>query len=43
LAAPGSRVPTVLNPSAGPASDAAAAISGCMQPGKSCAAACPSG
>jgi hypothetical protein len=43
LAAPGSRVPTVLNPSAGPASDAAAAISGCMQPGQGCAAACPSG
>jgi hypothetical protein len=41
LNAPGSMVPTLLNPSAGPASDAAVAISECMRPGQSCAAACP--
>jgi hypothetical protein len=43
LAAPGSRVPTLLDPSAGPASDAAVAIAACAQPGQSCAAACPTG
>ena len=43
LAAPGSREPSVLDPSAGPASDAAVAISDCTQPGASCGAACPAG
>lgn len=43
LAAPGSREPSLLDPSAGPASDAAVAISTCTQPGASCAEACPAG
>lgn len=43
LAAPGSSVPSLLNPSAGPASDAAVAIAACTQPGQSCAQACPTG
>jgi hypothetical protein len=40
LAAPGGRAPTLVDPSGGPASDAALAIGECGQPGKSCAAAC---
>jgi hypothetical protein len=42
LEAPGGRVPTVLSPSAGPASDAAVAISLCEQSGAPCAQACSS-
>lgn len=41
LGAPGGREPTLISPSAGPASDAAVAIAACMEPGGSCAAACP--
>jgi hypothetical protein len=40
LAAPGSREPSLANPSAGPASDAAIAISACTEPGASCAESC---
>ncbi len=40
LAAPGSREPSLVDPSAGPASDAAIAISTCTQPGASCAESC---
>lgn len=40
LAAPGAREPTALEPSAGPASDAAVAIGLCAQPGQPCAKAC---
>jgi hypothetical protein len=40
LDAPGGRVPTLLSPSAGPASDKAVAISVCTQPGHACAMAC---
>ncbi|HYJ07902.1 MAG TPA: hypothetical protein VEX18_02810 [Polyangiaceae bacterium] len=43
LAAPGSREPSLLDRSAGPASDAAVAISDCAQPGASCAESCPAG
>jgi hypothetical protein len=42
LDAPGGRVPTLLSPSAGPASDAAVAISHCQQSGQPCAQACSS-
>jgi len=42
LDAPGGRVPTLLSPSAGPASDAAVAISRCEQSGQPCAEACSS-
>jgi hypothetical protein len=42
LDAPGGRVPTLLSPSAGPASDAALAISRCEQSGQPCAQACSS-
>ena len=42
LDAPGGRVPTLISPSAGPASDAALAISVCEQPGQPCAQACSS-
>lgn len=42
LSAPGSRVPSVINPSAGPASDAAVAISTCAGMGQPCAEACGS-
>jgi hypothetical protein len=41
LAAPGSREPSLIDQSAGPASDAAVAISDCTQPGASCGASCP--
>lgn len=40
LEAPGGRAPTLLSPSAGPASDAALAISLCGQSGQPCAQAC---
>jgi hypothetical protein len=40
LAAPGSRVATLINPSAGPASDAALALSNCVGQSNACAAAC---
>lgn len=43
LEAPGARVPSLLDPSAGPASDAAVSIAGCAEPGESCAEACPTG
>jgi hypothetical protein len=42
LDAPGGRVPTLIRPSAGPASDAAVAISLCQQSGQPCAQACSS-
>ena len=42
LDAPGGRVPTLISPSAGPASDAAVAISLCEQSGQPCAQACSS-
>lgn len=42
LDAPGSRLPTLINPSAGPASDAAVDISHCEQPGQPCTEACAS-
>ena len=42
LDAPGGRVPTLISPSAGPASDAAVAISHCEQSGQPCAQACSS-
>lgn len=43
LAAPGARVPTLVIPSAGPASDAAVAISSaCLQSGQPCALDCSS-
>lgn len=40
LAAPGGREPSLTAPSAGPASDAAIAISACIEPGASCADSC---
>jgi hypothetical protein len=40
--APGGKVPTLLDPSAGPASDAAIAIAQCSQPGQPCATPCGS-
>jgi hypothetical protein len=40
LEAPGARVPTLISPSAGPASDAAVAISHCQQSGQPCASTC---
>jgi hypothetical protein len=42
LEAPGGREPSLLNPSAGPASDAAVAISTCAEEGQPCAEACSS-
>lgn len=42
LDAPGGRLPTLISPSAGPASDAAVAISLCEQSGAPCAPACSS-
>lgn len=42
LDAPGGHVPSLLSPSAGPASDAAVAISACAQSGQPCAQACAS-
>jgi hypothetical protein len=42
LDAPGGRMPTLISPSAGPASDAAVAISLCEQSGQPCAQACSS-
>jgi hypothetical protein len=42
LDAPGGRKPTLINPSGGPASDAAVAISLCEQSGAPCAQACSS-
>jgi hypothetical protein len=42
VAAPGARVPTIISPSSGPASDAAVAISDCVEAGQPCAAPCSS-
>jgi hypothetical protein len=42
LDAPGGRLPTLISPSAGPASDAAVGISLCEQSGQPCAQACSS-
>jgi hypothetical protein len=42
LEAPGGREPSLLSPSAGPASDAAVAISTCAEEGQPCAEACSS-
>jgi hypothetical protein len=41
VGAPLGRMPTLDNPSAGPASDAAVALAACTEPSGSCATECP--